>query len=125
MSIEEDAQQTVTGSVIALYGRDIELTRPSADWTTSTTGGQIRGGVEVTLDPVRRWFQHAAGNDLQSATLEGDQSYVWGVLVGLAGDDIQKGDTFIGPDGLKYEVRYIHKTSGLYETRAEVFGYEG
>lgn len=124
MSVEEAAQQSVTGSLIALYGRDIALTRDAGEWQTSPSGGQIRGGGKTTLDPVRRWFQHAAGNDLQSATMEGDQSYVWGVLVGLSGDDIQKGDTFIGPDGLKYEVRYIHLTSGMYETRAEVFGYE-
>lgn len=124
MNVEHAAQQTVTGSLIALYGCDIALTRPSGEWQTSPTGGQIRGGVDTELDPVRRWFQHAAGNDMQSAGMEGDQSYVWGILVGLSGDDIQKGDTFVGPDGLKYEVRYVHKPTSFYETRAEVFSYE-
>lgn len=124
MTIETQAQITTTKNLISLYGTVITLQRPSEEWTTSPAGGQIRGGVPSPLQPVARWFQRAQSNDLQSATDEGDQSYVWGIVVGLPCDDIKKGDTFVAPDGLKYEVRYVHATTANYETRAEVFSYE-
>lgn len=124
ISPELSAQVTVTKNMIVMYGSMIALERAGSGWATTPGGGQIRTGDPETLDAVGRWFQHATTNDLQSATLEGDQAFVWGVLVGMPGDDIQKGDTFLGPDGLKYEVRYVHKATAGYETRAEVFGYE-
>ncbi len=118
------AQITTTNNLIAMYGTMVSLDRAGDGWETSPGGGQVRTGNPGALDPVGRWFQHATTNDLQSATLEGDQSFVWGVLVGPPGDDIQKGDRFTAPDGLRYEVRYIHLATLAYETRAEVFGYE-
>jgi hypothetical protein len=118
------AQVTTTKNLIALRGSSIAMERPADEWVTSASGGQTRSGAPVLLAAVGRWFQHATTNDLQSATVEGDQSFVWGILVGPPGDDIQKGDRFTGPDGLRYEVRYVHTGTAAFETRAEVFGYE-
>lgn len=117
---ETSALIGMTKSLINTYGTWVSVSRDGSEWVTSPAGGQVRSGGSITLPPVKRWFQYAAPNDMFSANMEGDTDYRWGVLVGLPGDDIQKGDSFV-INGDTWRVRYIHSARLQFETRAEVF----
>src|SRR5947209_478092 len=102
-----DAQIQVTRRMIEVQGVDIALVRTNTGWSTSPAGGQVASkGDGKPQSAQRRFFGRPSANDTLVVITEGDIETVAALLIGPPGDDIQKFDRFVGPDGLPYEVRF-------------------
>lgn len=128
-----DAQIRQTAQLIHHRGQMIALSRPAAsggEYSTSDSGGQQINRVDPpeSLAAVKRFFGLLAKRDVHSPQdmstplPQGDSHNILAVLVGLPGDDIRELDQFT-VDGTVYEVRYLQKSTSVYETRAECVGY--
>lgn len=82
-------------------------------------GGQVRPeGEDATLPPVKRFYGSLVRQGEHIVTPSGEQFFAEHVLIGMPGDDIQKGDTF-DIDGRTMYVRYIQPDK-TYQVKAYV-----
>lgn len=121
-----DAQIKQTEHLIEEFGQDIALYRPET-LVDDGAGGKMRTGNDTTFAPKRRYFAGITSVGRGATTNPekwmqtdlGERFRSTHVLIGLPGDDIQAGDTFVV--GKKtYKVLVINDASIDYETKAEV-----
>lgn len=101
------------GSFVALV-REGTFSRTAA-------GGQVKGGIPQTFDPVKRFFAGVSRDNRLVLDWKGKKVEADHVLIGLPDDDMKPGDTF-SLDGKNYEIVFVNNDH-RWETKGYVIEY--